>query len=249
MNAKLSDVILRTMSICSEILGEMDSILTDPYKYSLGLPYEQLQIRRSVKRLVDNGYIHMSGKGILSHYELSDSGRKKLAEKVHSFMNSDFTWDGKWRVVVFDIEERYRRKRDRFRSFIKSLGFGKLQKSIWLTPFPVTEKVEELIQKSGLQDKVLLIETNYVGGIKGKKIVEDVWKVSLLDLSYQDFINRCRIATHLTKDLRQEFIELICQDPFLPRELLPEGWGRNTAIKTYNSLIEREMSLYVHDRE
>jgi len=39
-------------------------------------------------------------------------------------------WDGKWRLVVFDVPEKKRRGRDALRDKIKELGFYELQKEI-----------------------------------------------------------------------------------------------------------------------
>ncbi len=43
-------------------------------------------------------------------------------------------WDGKWRVVVFDVWENTRSKRDALRYEIKNFGFIQLQRSVWIYP-------------------------------------------------------------------------------------------------------------------
>ena len=32
-------------------------------------------------------------------------------------------WDGKWRILIFDIREKVRRRRDEFRCYLLRLGF------------------------------------------------------------------------------------------------------------------------------
>jgi DNA-binding transcriptional regulator PaaX len=44
-------------------------------------------------------------------------------------------WDGKWRLVTFDIPERRRYARDTFRQALKRIGFKKLEGSLWIYPF------------------------------------------------------------------------------------------------------------------
>ncbi len=68
--------------------------------------------------------------------------------------------DGKWVMVVFDIPEKRRKIRDRLRSFLRSLGFRMFQKSIWISPYDVLEKVHKLAQGFSLEKsvKVFLIE-------------------------------------------------------------------------------------------
>ncbi|MEK7128557.1 MAG: hypothetical protein AAB933_03280 [Patescibacteria group bacterium] len=53
-------------------------------------------------------------------------------------------WDGKWRVVVFDVWENTRSKRDALRYEIKNFGFIQLQRSVWIYPYPCEEFIELL---------------------------------------------------------------------------------------------------------
>ena len=44
-------------------------------------------------------------------------------------------WDGKWRVVIFDIREKRRGVRDKFRNLLVEIGFYRLQNSVWVYPY------------------------------------------------------------------------------------------------------------------
>ncbi len=55
-------------------------------------------------------------------------------------------WDGKWRVVCFDIPEKLRRIRDAFRFKLQELGFHELQKSVWICPFPCFDELNFIIE-------------------------------------------------------------------------------------------------------
>ena len=44
-------------------------------------------------------------------------------------------WDGRWRVVLFDIPERRRGARNRLRVFMQEYGFVRLQDSVWIYPY------------------------------------------------------------------------------------------------------------------
>lgn len=48
-------------------------------------------------------------------------------------------WDGKWRVVMFDIREKRRKVRSQLRSLLSSAGFLRLQDSVWIYPYPCDE--------------------------------------------------------------------------------------------------------------
>jgi len=54
-------------------------------------------------------------------------------------------WDGKWRVVVFDIPEHKRYKRDTVRSWLKNIGLKELQRSVYVFPFDFKKQLDLMI--------------------------------------------------------------------------------------------------------
>lgn len=69
-------------------------------------------------------------------------------------------WDNKWRVVIFDIPEKYRKTRDIFRMRLKQLGLTILQESVYVSPYPCFKEIEFLRQLYAISIKVryLLVE-------------------------------------------------------------------------------------------
>ncbi len=51
-------------------------------------------------------------------------------------------WDGRWRVVVFDIPEKRRHLRDTVRGLVRNLGFVRLQDSVWAHPYDCEELIK-----------------------------------------------------------------------------------------------------------
>ncbi len=50
-------------------------------------------------------------------------------------------WDGKWRILMFDIREKRRKIRFRLRQLLQGAGFVRLQDSVWVYPYPCDEFV------------------------------------------------------------------------------------------------------------
>ena len=50
-------------------------------------------------------------------------------------------WDGKWRMLIFDIREKRRRIRTTLRNLLAGAGFIRLQDSVWIHPYPCDEFV------------------------------------------------------------------------------------------------------------
>ena len=50
-------------------------------------------------------------------------------------------WDHKWRVLIFDIPNYRKGLRDRVRRMLESVGFAKLQDSVWIYPYDCEDLV------------------------------------------------------------------------------------------------------------
>lgn len=66
-------------------------------------------------------------------------------------------WDGKWRIVVFDIPEKDRLFRDILREHLRALQFFKLQQSVFVSPYPFEKPVSELISLYSAEPYVRVI--------------------------------------------------------------------------------------------
>jgi len=93
-------------------------------------------------------------------------------------------WDGRWRIVVFDIPEPKRRERNILRSLLKRKGFIGLQNSVFVAPYAdfddlnlmrselgIEKYVNFFVAKSaGIDDDRLLREKFGLNSDRGKKV-------------------------------------------------------------------------------
>jgi DNA-binding transcriptional regulator PaaX len=66
-------------------------------------------------------------------------------------------WDGKWRIVLFDIPEKDRIFRDILREHLRELKFFKLQHSVFISPEPFEKPILELISLYSAQSYIRVI--------------------------------------------------------------------------------------------
>lgn len=66
-------------------------------------------------------------------------------------------WDGLWRLVIFDVSEKKKRQRDRFRGDLQRLGFYMLNRSVFVHPFPCFDEVEFLREVRDIGQEVTYI--------------------------------------------------------------------------------------------
>ena len=69
-------------------------------------------------------------------------------------------WDKRWRVVIFDVPEKYKDLRNAFRVRLRQLGLFQLQESVYVSPYPCFDEVEFLRELYGVAftTKYLLVE-------------------------------------------------------------------------------------------
>ena len=80
-------------------------------------------------------------------YVLTDKGKMKILTYHFQKMKiKKEKWDGKWRLVVFDIPEKLKVYRNAFREKLKELGFYELQKSVFVFPYPCEDEINFLIE-------------------------------------------------------------------------------------------------------
>jgi DNA-binding transcriptional regulator PaaX len=127
------------------------------YGYSTFLPKSQLAL--TIKRLRENGLIDFVDDEKLI-IRLTDVGKEKALWSKMKL--EDEKWDGKWRVVIWDIPEKRRSARDVLRFKLKQLGFIRWQRSVWISKKNCTKLLRDYIKSVGISDWVKVIESNNI---------------------------------------------------------------------------------------
>lgn len=120
--------------------------------------FNKSYLRRSFETLRKNKVVEIVEKGDLSEIRLTEKGVKRVM--AYTLETLDLTlkrWDGKWRMVLYDIPVKHRHTQRAFRNMLKRLKFLQLQKSVYLTPYPCIEEVEFLREYFGLSTNVTVL--------------------------------------------------------------------------------------------
>lgn len=121
------------------------------------------KIERAFKNLIKDGDVEISYKGKEKRYRITPSGAQKLAQlEFKDYQPSSFNkWDGKWRVVCFDIPETDKYTRTLFQTKLSDLGFYRLQNSVFVTPHNCKDLIVLADKAFGLRNwvRVILAET------------------------------------------------------------------------------------------
>ena len=98
---------------------------------------------QTISRLIDNSYVRVISKDGKYKLELTNEGLRALG-RHRSTHRTPRKWDGKWRIVSFDVYEKARQRRDQFRRELKEYGFVQLHKSLWVYPYDCEVFIELL---------------------------------------------------------------------------------------------------------
>lgn len=104
-----------------------------------------------VFRLVQQELAKKDGKIV----SITEDGRKLLGRLAPKK-------DGAWKLVIFDIPEKYKYVRTVLRAKLKQLHFRKWQNSIWASPYALDEEIEKELTDLGKQFFVRLIKTTQI---------------------------------------------------------------------------------------
>ncbi len=98
---------------------------------------------QTIWRLRRQGLIKKDSRGKLS---LTTKGQRLLVryQLKELAIKKPKRWDGKWRMVAFDVWETRRSTRDLLRKILIDFGFVKLQNSLWVYPYDCEEIIELL---------------------------------------------------------------------------------------------------------
>jgi CRISPR-associated endonuclease Cas2 len=103
--------------------------------YKLGIiprNYHSSTVARARQRYISQGLLKIQdGRLRLTPKGVSALSRLTLERYGVSVRKR---WDGRWRVLIFDVPEYRKGVRDKVRRTLISVGFKQLQKSVWVYP-------------------------------------------------------------------------------------------------------------------
>lgn len=145
------------------LLGAIKGYLN--YKYREAQYYDYVNRKRiqdSLSYLKRRHFIAFPAKG---RFVITGLGKKRLSEiELKQISIKPQSWDGKWRIVTFDIPEEKNRKRHIFRRKLRELGFYHFQRSVFLLPYPCESEIKQIIEILDVENNVhLLTAESFVG--------------------------------------------------------------------------------------
>lgn len=127
--------------------------------------YSQEQIKSAMTNLYNHKLIeYVSSKNGVTTVRITTKGIVKLKSFAIDLIQipKPKNWDGKWRLVMFDLPIRYNKARESLRFKLKRLGFLQFQKSVWIYPYPCTDEILFICDYYKVGKYVEILEVSHI---------------------------------------------------------------------------------------
>jgi len=200
-----------------------------------------------------------SGRSGARVYRLTTQGRLHALSGRDPEVQWSRSWDGHWRLVVFDVPTRQNTQRSRLRRCLRNKGFGYLQNSVWITPDALDEEAETLRGTKANVESLILLEARPCAGESDAEIVAGAWDFDVINQLYARYLkilkgkpigkltNKERAMTmrHWAEAERVAWRDAVNSDPLLPERLLPPGYlGRRAWQRRIEVLRKAKRDLH-----
>jgi DNA-binding transcriptional regulator PaaX len=150
-------------------------------------------------------------------------------------------WDGKWRLVLFDVADAA--LRFRLRRHLRRHSFGYLQNSVWITPDSVVAIRRLLAGVKPDVETCAFLEGRPCGGESDAAIVTGAWDFARINTDYRRYLEFAARPPQFAGEPAQRLARLraflqreralwsaaVRGDPLLPRMLLPADYAGRRA--------------------
>jgi phenylacetic acid degradation operon negative regulatory protein len=234
--------------------------LLNPYELCYGnQQYTTNSIYQAVTRLEKLGLLKKHRKEKKIYLQLTEKGEKVVRYHRKTGAHSWRRWDNKWRVVIFDVPEKRAELRRYLRNYLKRLGFSKVQRSTWISPYDFEKLINHFAQKMKLSDCIYQMTVEQFRGFTGIELARTFWPIKTINSEYQNLRkiysdrlsrlqdnqdnsdqSRSPMGKRFLNSLLWDYQSIAARDPHLPAQLLPPDWGQKKA----KDLIERVQKIF-----
>lgn len=237
------------------------SFLTYPQLQWRVAEYEASSVRGAISGLKNEGAVTTLQREGKTRIRLTTVGRELLFSFIPSALFRRRRWDEAWRLAIFSgvtldasTAKRYRV----LRRILTRRGFAQLERGVYLSPYPLQESDIFLLSKHKALGLLTILETKRF--VLGDELAwcNQAWNLDQISKEYTKLSAQCERAIALLeveKGLNQrskdqfrlytkQLLQIMGDDPGLPHQLLPGGFGAQPGWRSYVQL-----SLQMLNRE
>lgn len=171
--------------------------------------------------------------------EITQEGKRRLASILPVY-DAVRAWDGHLHTIVYDIPEARRKDRDLLREYLRRIGCGRLQYSVWMTPYNPVEILRSFMEDKGLSGTVIVSDVGSDGAIGEEDIralIVRIYGLEKLNERYEEWLNdgEDRAVNHWDV---VKYLAILRDDPQLPFSILPPWWRGSESFRRIKPYIK-----------
>lgn len=129
------------------------------------------RLKQILKRLHKQKLVEVSETQNGYTVKITEKGRQRLLKyNLDELSVINKKWDGKWRIIIYDVEESKKSLRNVFQKLLRKLEFLQLQKSVYLTPYPCENEIEFLRQIYNIGPQVIILS---IHGLENEQVYKE----------------------------------------------------------------------------
>lgn len=136
-------------------IAELVELFERTPQYKRNRIFRRLQKQRLIEITEQNGETSIT---------LRERGKQRVLKFNFDYLQLEKPahWDGKWRIIAFDIPEDFAKARRALRIKMRQLGLYPLQKSVFVHPYPCRDEIDFVADFFGVGRYLNYIEATYI---------------------------------------------------------------------------------------
>ncbi|OHA54514.1 MAG: hypothetical protein A2Z62_00535 [Candidatus Terrybacteria bacterium RIFCSPLOWO2_02_42_20] len=114
---------------------------------------DRYRITRIMKKLKNKKLLDIYEKEGKERIEITEKGKKRIVRyQIDELkLNRPKKWDGQWRIIMFDIPEKFKKGRDALAKKMKDMEIYPMQKSVYVCPFHCKDEIDFVSEVFGVR--------------------------------------------------------------------------------------------------
>lgn len=173
--------------------------------------------------------------------EITVAGKKRLASVLPRY-DEKRAWDGRMHMVTYDIPEKRHTDRLMLRNYLRRLGCGKLQASVWVTPYNPIDTIHAFMDEKDLTGTVIVSDMGEgaaIGEENLQALIVRVYNLEELEDRYEAWLDESTSRKYLDHWSVIQYLSILADDPQLPFLLLPRWWKGDKAYDLVKPFLSK----------
>lgn len=193
-------------------------------------------IKNAINTARRNGWIKKSSRHAMP--EITQSGKKRLTGIIPQYDQMRH-WDGRLHLATYDVPETKADERHLLRDTLRNIGCGRLQDSVWITPYNPVDTLRSFIDHHDLMGTIIVSDIGKDGAIGEEDVralIVRVYRLEELNQRYIEWLKETEDGIDHWMIIR--FLTILKDDPQLPFTLLPPWWKGDKAYNRVKPLLK-----------